>query len=190
VTRALVLAGIVLPLAVDTFALAAALGVAGLPGAARRRTTLVLAAFEAGMPIVGALAGSGVSAAVGRFAGWGAIAFLLLAGGLMLRPGGEAKEEARLKLLARAQGFAVLDLGIAISVDELAVGFGLGLVGLSLPVAVVWIGVQAFLAAEIGLRLGSRLGEELRERAEQLAGVALVAMAAVLLVLDVVRAGP
>jgi putative Mn2+ efflux pump MntP len=74
-------------------------------------------------------------------------------------------------------------LGIAISIDELAIGFSLGLLGLSLVVAVVWIGVQAFLAAQLGMRLGSRIGDELRERAEQLAGVVLIGMAALLLVL-------
>jgi putative Mn2+ efflux pump MntP len=133
------------------------------------------------MPILGAVVGAGVGAVIGRFAGWTAIAVLVIAGVLMLRPGDEEKEETRLKLLARAQGLAIVDLGIAISVDELAVGFSLGLVGLSLPVAVVWIAIQAFIAAQLGLRLGTRVGEELRERAEQLAGVVLIAMAVVLL---------
>jgi putative Mn2+ efflux pump MntP len=133
------------------------------------------------MPILGAVIGAGVGAVIGRFAGWTAIAVLVIAGVLMLRPGDEEKEEARLELVARAQGLAIVDLGIAISVDELAVGFSLGLVGLSLPVAVVWIAIQAFIAAQLGLRLGTRVGEELRERAEQLAGVVLIAMAVVLL---------
>lgn len=185
----LILAGLILPLALDTFALTAALGVAGLPPQARRRTSLTLAAFEAVMPVIGALAGAGVGAIVGRFAGWTAIALLLVVGALMLRPGDEDKEEARLKLLARAQGFAIVDLGVAVSLDELAVGFSLGLAGLSLPVAVVWIALQAFAAAEIGLRLGSRIGEELRERAEQLAGVVLIVMAGILLALKLFHGG-
>ncbi len=181
----LLLAGLILPLALDTFAVSAALGLAGLPAKASHRTSLVLAAFEAGMPILGAVIGAGVGAIIGRFAGWTAIAVLVLAGALMLRPGDEEKEAARLKLLARAQGLAIIDLGVAISVDELAVGFSLGLVGLSLPVAVVWIGIQAFVAAEAGLRLGRRVGDELRERAEQLAGLALIGMAVVLLALKI-----
>lgn len=43
--------------------------------------------------------------------------------------------------------------------------------------------MQAFGAAQLGMRLGSRVGEELRERAEQLAGAVLIVMAAVLLIL-------
>ncbi|MFN2451371.1 MAG: manganese efflux pump MntP family protein [Candidatus Dormibacteria bacterium] len=179
----LVLAGLILPLSLDTFALAAALGVVGIPAERRRRTSLVLAAFEAGMPIVGFFIGGAVGHVIGYFAGWTAIAFLVVAGALMLRPGDEDKEEGRLRLLARAQGFAVVDLGLAISVDELAIGFSIGLLGLPLLVAVAWIGVQAFAAAELGMRVGARIGEELRERAEQLGGVALIAMAGVLVAL-------
>lgn len=179
----LVLAGLILPLALDTFALTAALGLAGIPPERRQRTSLVLAGFEAGMPIVGFFIGGAVGHVIGYFAGWTAIAFLVVAGALMLRPGDEEKEEGRLRLLAKAQGFAIIDLGLAISVDELAIGFSIGLLGLPLLVAVLWIGVQAFLAAQLGMRIGARLGEELRERAEQLAGVALIAMAGVLVVL-------
>jgi putative Mn2+ efflux pump MntP len=186
-THILLLAGLILPLALDTFALAAALGVAGIPVERRLRTSLVLAGFEAGMPILGFFIGGAVGHVIGYFAGWTAIAFLALAGALMLRPGNEEKEQARLRLLARAQGLAIIDLGIAISIDELAIGFSLGLLGLSLVVAVVWIGVQAFLAAQLGMRLGSRIGDELRERAEQLAGVVLIGMAALLLVLKLAQ---
>src|SRR5881396_2193392 len=135
----LLLAGIILPLGLDTFALAAALGVAGIPANRRGPTSLILAAFEAGMPIVGFLIGGAVGHVIGDFAGWTAIAFLGIAGLFMLRRGDE-KEEARLKLLARAQGVAIIDLGLAISVDELAVGFSLGLLGLPLVVAVIWLG--------------------------------------------------
>ncbi len=180
----LLLAGIILPLGLDTFALAAALGVAGIPANRRGPTSLILAAFEAGMPIVGFLIGGAVGHVIGDFAGW---TFLGIAGLFMLRPGDEEKEEARLKLLARAHGVAIVDLGLAISVDELAVGFSLGLLGLPLVVAVIWLGVQAFLAAQIGMRVGSRLGDELRERGEQLAGVVLIGMALLLLVLKLLH---
>jgi putative Mn2+ efflux pump MntP len=56
-----------------------------------------------------------------------------------------------------------------------------GLLGLSILLTVAWIGVQAFVATQIGLRLGNRLSEEFRERAEWLAGVALILVAIVLL---------
>ena len=126
------------------------------------------------------------SMAKGRFAGYTAIVVLAVAGVLLLRPAGDEAEERRLRLLARARGFAVIDLGLSISVDELSIGFSLGLLGISLPLAVIWIAVQALIAAHLGMRLGAKLGEALRERAEQLAGVALIGMAGLLLALKLV----
>jgi putative Mn2+ efflux pump MntP len=73
-------------------------------------------------------------------------------------------------------------LGLSVSLDELAIGFTIGLLRLSLWLAVLLIGAQAFLFAQLGLRLGARLGESLRERAEQAAGLALLALAVLLAV--------
>jgi len=188
VRQLLVTAGLLLPLAFDTFALAAALGVAGLERRDRLRVALTFTVFEAGMPIVGLLAGRAVGGFLGEWAGYGAILFLLIAGVLLLRPGkdGDA-EERRLKLLAHARGLAILDLGLAISVDELTVGLSAGLLGLPIAITVVWIAVQAFAAAQLGLRFGARIGEEVRERTEQAAGVALIAVALVLLALKLLK---
>jgi putative Mn2+ efflux pump MntP len=58
---------------------------------------------------------------------------------------------------------------------------------LSIALAVIWIAVQAFIAAQVGLRFGSRLGEEVRERSEMVAGVALIVVALVLLVLKLAK---
>ena len=49
-------------------------------------------------------------------------------------------------------------------------------------VAVPLIGMQAFLAAQIGLRVGSRISEAGREAAERLAAAALLGLALLLLV--------
>jgi manganese efflux pump family protein len=188
VRQILIAAGLLLPLALDTFALAAALGMAGLERRDRLRVTLVFTAFEAGMPIAGMLIGRAAGAFLGTWAGYGGIAFLFLAGVLLLRPGQAAADETRrLRLLAHARGLAVLDLGLSISVDELTIGLSAGLLGLSILLTVLWIGVQAFVAAQVGLRLGARLGEQVRERAEWIAGVALILVALVLLVLKLTK---
>jgi putative Mn2+ efflux pump MntP len=184
VRQVLIAAGLLLPLALDTFAMAAALGMAGLEKRDRLRVTLVFTAFEAGMPIAGMLIGRVAGAFLGTWAGYGGIAFLFVAGLLLLRPGqNESDEAGRLRLLAHARGLAILDLGLSISVDELTVGLSAGLLGLSIVLTVLWIAVQAFVATQVGLRLGGRLGEGVRERAEWVAGVALILVAVVLLVL-------
>ena len=188
VRQLLVTAGLLLPLALDTFALAAALGVAGLEQKDRLRVALVFTVFEAGMPIVGILAGRLVGGLIGAWAGYGGILLLILAGVLLLRPGkDEDDDERRLKLLAHARGLAIIDLGISISVDELTVGLSAGLLGLSIALTVIWIAVQAFAAAQVGLRFGARVGDALRERSEQVAGVALIAVALILLALKLLK---
>src|SRR5438105_13605845 len=102
VRRLLISAGLLLPLALDTFALAAALGLAGLERRDRLRVALVFTVFEAGMPIAGVLVGRAAGSFIGGWAGYGGIAFLLVAGFLLLRPGqGEDDERRRLRLLAR-----------------------------------------------------------------------------------------
>jgi putative Mn2+ efflux pump MntP len=184
----LITAGLLLPLALDTFALAAALGMAGLERRDRLRVTLVFTVFEAGMPIAGMLIGRGLGALIGQWAGYGGILFLVIAGVLLLRPDKEEDTESkRLSLLAHARGLAIIDLGLSISVDELTIGLSAGLLGLSIALTVIWIGVQAFLAAQLGLRFGSRLGEQARERSEQVAGVALIAVAIILLILKLAK---
>jgi putative Mn2+ efflux pump MntP len=180
----LVSAGLLVPLALDTFALAAALGMAGLETRDRLRVTLVFTAFEAGMPIVGVLLGRAAGSFLGAWAGYGGIAFLVVAGVLLLRPGrDEDGEGRRLRLLAHARGLAIIDLGLSISVDELTIGLSAGLLGLSILLVVIWIAIQAFIAAQVGLRVGARLGEEVRERSEQVAGAMLIMVALVLLAL-------
>jgi len=188
VRQLLITAGLLLPLALDTFALAAALGMAGLERRDQLRVALVFTVFEAGMPIAGLLVGRVIGSVIGQWAGYGGILFLLIAGFLLLRPGQrEEDEERRLRLLAHARGLAIIDLGLSISVDELTVGLSAGLLGLSIALTVIWIAVQAFAAAQLGLRLGARLGEEVRERSEQAAGVVLILVALVLLVLKLLK---
>jgi putative Mn2+ efflux pump MntP len=90
-------------------------------------------------------------------------------------------------LLAHARGLAIIDLGLGISVDELTIGLSAGLLGLSVALTVIWIAVQAFIAAQVGLRFGGRLGEEVRERSEWVAGVALILVALILLALKLLK---
>jgi putative Mn2+ efflux pump MntP len=89
-------------------------------------------------------------------------------------------ESDKVGQLVSGRGLVLLALGLSISLDELAIGFTIGLLHLSLWLAVILIGAQAFLFAQVGLRLGARLNETMRERAEQLAGLALLGLAVLL----------
>jgi manganese efflux pump family protein len=168
-----------LPLGLDTFAVAAALGMRGLPPRERLRVSLVMPAFEMAMPVLGLLLGRALGHVIGNAADYLAIGVLALLGVWMLVHE-DVREGERVAELGDRRGLLLLALAISISVDELAMGFTIGLLHVSLWLAVVLIGAQAFLFAQLGLRLGSRLNETLRERAEQLAGLALLALALLL----------
>ena len=171
----------VLPLGLDTFAVAAAIGMGGLPPRKRLRVSLWMSGFEMAMPVVGLLLGHALGSLVGGAADYLAIGVLSLLGVWMVVHD-EEDESDKVAQLAAGQGLVLLALGISISLDELAIGFTIGLLHLSLWLAVGLIGAQAFFFAQIGLRLGARLNETLRERAEQLAGLALVGLALLLVV--------
>ena len=153
----------------------------GLPSRERRRVSLLMSSFEMAMPVVGLLLGHALGHLIGGAADYVAIAVLALLGAWMLLHE-EEDEGERVGQLASGHGLALLALGLSISLDELAIGFTVGLLHLSLWLALVLIGTQAFLFAQLGLRLGEHLNETLRERAEQLAGLALLALAVLLAV--------
>ncbi|MEO6797037.1 MAG: manganese efflux pump [Candidatus Dormibacter sp.] len=175
------LVGLIVPLGLDTFAVAAALGIGGLRHQDRLRVTLLFTAFEMGMPLIGFFGGQVVGTVAGNVADYLAIAILIGLGLAMLRPGADDRDEARAGRLAQTHGLAALGLGISISLDELAIGFTLGLLRLPILLVIVWIGVQTFTLTQLGLSLGSRIAERVREGAERLAGVALAALGVVLL---------
>jgi len=184
VLRILTIAAVILPLAIDTFVLSTALGVAGLAKRERFRTSLILTTFEAGIPVVGFLVGTGLGSIIGQWADYIAAAVLAVTGVWMLWPrGGEVEaEEQKVRLLESARGWAILLLGLSISLDELAIGLGVGLLRLPLILPITLMAVQAFLAAQLGMRLGSRIAEKAREAAEKFAGVILLVAAALVAV--------
>lgn len=164
----------VLPLGVDSFAVAAALGAAGLTRARERlRVSLIFVVFEAGMPLVGLAAGAGIARAIGSVADYLAGAAVIMLGIYMLVAGDES-EEQKAGRLASTHGTAILALGISISLDEFAIGFSLGLVRLPVVPVIIAIAVQALVASQLGLALGHRISERFRERTEQLAAAVLI----------------
>jgi manganese efflux pump family protein len=164
----------VLPLGLDSFAVAAALGAAQPLGrAARLRISLIFVAFEAGMPLIGLGAGGGLARLVGGTADYVAAAAVIGIGVWMLADRDEDEIDGARRLVG-ASGLAVIALGVSISLDELAIGFSLGLTRLPAVPVIIAIGGQALVASQLGLALGGIVGERFRERAGRIAGVALI----------------
>jgi putative Mn2+ efflux pump MntP len=173
------LIGLVLPLGLDTFAVSAALGMTRGTASRRLGTSLLFAGFEGAMPLVGLAAGRPLGNAVGSAADYVAIAILAALAVMMLISDEGELDVSRL----RGQGLgSSIALGLSVSLDELAIGFTLGLLRLPILPVLILIAVQAFVLTQVGMRLGSRVGDRVREGAERLAGAALGALAVGLLI--------
>ncbi|MDQ6803449.1 MAG: manganese efflux pump MntP family protein [Actinomycetota bacterium] len=172
------LIALILPLGLDTFAISAALGLTHAGRRQRWKISALFAAFEGGMPLIGLALGAPLGRAVGDAAEYAAIGILVALGVFMIA---HADGDDDLDLADTAWPAAIL-LGLSVSLDELAIGFTLGLLAVPVIPAVVLVAVQAAVVAQLGLRLGSRLSATTRERADRAAGVALVTIGFGLLV--------
>jgi putative Mn2+ efflux pump MntP len=173
-------AALVVPMGLDTFGVALALGLAGLPQKHRLRVALLFAGFEAAMPLIGVALGAPLGNALGSAADYLAAALIVALGLYMLLVKDE--EEDRLLTLTQRGLFGALALGISVSLDELAIGFSAGLLRLPVPALVIAVSAQAFIVTQVGLRLGSRLSEATRDATEKVAGLALLALGTILLI--------
>ena len=163
---------VALSLGLSNFAASIGIGVSGVDAGARLRVGVVFGSFETGMPILGLLIGHGLAGPLGHAAHWiGAV--LLIGTGLYAlisaarSRGAESNEHPR-------QTGRLLITGLALSIDNLAVGFALGTYHVSLLLAAVVIGAVSVALSLVGLELGSRLGARTGEYGEYVCGLVLV----------------
>jgi putative Mn2+ efflux pump MntP len=177
----------VLPLGLDSFAVAAAVGASQVTTARQRLTiSLVFVIFEGGMPLIGLVLGSALARGIGHAADYLAAAAVIGIGGWMLRADNDDEPEKTSRVMT-SRGLALAGLGISISLDELAIGFSLGLVRLPTSAVLVAIVVQAFLAAQLGLAVGAKIAGRWRQHAERVAVIALILLGAYLIAQQLVR---
>jgi manganese efflux pump family protein len=167
----------VLPLGLDSFAVAAAIGATGaaVPWRARLRISLIFMIFEAGMPLIGLAAGRGLARVIGPAADYLAAVAVIGLGAWMIFAASRDEDEVAARL-GQATGLTAIALGLSISLDELAIGFSLGLARLPVVPVIAAIAVLAVVASQLGLALGQVVSERFREHAEQIAGIALIAL--------------
>src|SRR5947209_3052353 len=101
--------------------------------------------FEAGMPLLGLAIGAPLGRAIGSAADYVAVALLLVFGFYVVAVRREADEEESLAKLGSVSGWPAVALGVSISLDELTVGFTLGLLRLPIYAVVILIAAQAFV---------------------------------------------
>ncbi len=165
-------------LAMDAFAVAIVTGLTLKPMTRRHvfRLAFHFGLFQALMPILGWVAGYAVRRHIEAFDHW--IAFLLLAfvGGNMIR-GAMQSEEARADSAKDpTSGWDLVLLSVATSIDALAVGLSLAMVGSAIVVPSIVIGIVAAAFTATGMILGRRVGSLWGKRVEVLGGLILVAI--------------
>ena len=170
------LMAVAVALAMDAFAVAIAAGVA--LKVVTRRQTLRLAwhfgLFQAAMPVIGWFGGLLVRDYFLRFGHWIAFALLLYIGGHMLWEGLHHDEDDVCQ--DPTVGSRLIMLSVATSIDALAVGFSLAMLGTSIWYPAGVIGVVALVFTAAGLHLGKLLGcqTHLGQYAEVLGGGVLM----------------
>lgn len=166
---------VALSVGMSNFAASIGLSLSGVSATLRLQVILLFGVFEAGMPVVGIVVGHSLASTIGGASRW-------IGGGLLVatgawtafvpeRPGGrKGPSTGRLAVTA-----------LALSVDNLVVGFALGTMAVSLPVAAGLIAGVSVALSLLGLEIGSRLGASFERWSEEIGGGVLVAVGAAVL---------
>ncbi len=160
---------LILSLGMDTLMMSISLGFVQTKGKAKIAITFAFA--EAVMPLVGLAIGKGAGRLFGEWASLlGGIALLVIAVWLIFFEDEDEEEE---RLERELKGWTLVVTALSISLDELAVGFSVGLIGVPVALTIVLIALQALVFTFLGITFGASLKPYLGEWAEKLAGVVL-----------------
>ena len=163
-------------LAMDAFAVSVAGGAGGRLNRPRPALRLAfhLGLFQFMMPVVGWYLGSRAVGMVGDLGGWIACALLAYIGIRMIRSGSRAGTADGSQSADPSKGWTLVALSVATSIDALAVGVSLAMVGVAIWQPSVIIGVVTAAMALVGIVIGEGIGRKWGPRVEIAGGVLLV----------------
>ncbi|MFC1779754.1 manganese efflux pump MntP family protein [Thermodesulfobacteriota bacterium] len=179
---AITLTGLALALAMDAFAVALGTGavLSRLTGRHLFRLGFHFGLFQALMPVIGWLAGLTIMQWVEAWDHWIAFSLLAIIGGRMIY---EAfSDEEKTDDRDPTKGLSLVLLSIATSIDALAVGFSLSVIGVSIWMPALVIGLVAGVLTIVGMLLGGRIGDRWGSRVEIFGGLVLIAIGAKILI--------
>jgi len=179
----LTLLGIALGLAMDAFAVAIGAGLQLCEVSRRQAFRLAwhFGLFQAFMPIIGWLAGRTLVQYIAPVDHWIAFGLLALIGGKMIYEAFQ-EEDQEAEACDPTKGWRLVMLSVATSIDALAVGLSLALLGVSIWYPAIVIGIVAGVLTIIGLDLGKRFGALLGRRMEVVGGLILIGIGVKILV--------
>lgn len=167
---------IAIGLAMDAFAVC--LGVGTIQEASGPRRTFRLAwhfgLFQFLMPVLGWFAGKFILSYISPYDRWLAFGLLAFVGVRMIQSGRSPGNREMGGDPSR--GWSLVLLSVATSIDALAVGLSLGLLGITIWYPAAVIGVVTGLICWFGVILGNRLGAKFGPRMEMIGGAMLIIM--------------
>jgi manganese efflux pump family protein len=163
---------IALGLCMDTFAISISCGIKICKDKLRfgLKVASIFGISQALMPVAGWLAGTGLRGFISAVDHWIAFALLSLIGGKMIHESFVLTE----KKFDPRKTRVLFALALATSIDAMAVGLSLALLGVSIVAPAAVIGCVTFAVAFSGVMVGRRAGAALEKKAEVLGGLILI----------------
>ncbi len=170
------LLALALALAMDAFAVALVIGLTLNPLTGRQifRLGFHFGLFQALMPVIGWLLGASVQRHIAAFDHWLAFGLLSLVGGKMLWESWQGDEHGTTATRDPTSGWSLVVLSVATSIDALAVGLSMALIGSSIVIPAIVIGLVAATLTTAGMLLGRRIGAVWGKRVEIVGGLILI----------------
>jgi manganese efflux pump family protein len=163
-----------LGLSMDALAVSMCAGASGFAHerSARFRLAFHFGLFQAVMPVLGWLAGLSIAQFVSGVDHWVAFFLLFFVGLHMIRGGFSTESETG--SCDPTRGKTLLMLSFATSLDALAVGFSMALLGMTIWWPALAIGIITFTVSYFAAMVGGRIRAALGNRMEILGGVVLI----------------
>ena len=165
---------IALGLTFDTFAVSVSTGISvqQIKFVQAIRVALILAVFQAIMPVLGWYAALQIKEYIVEFDHWIAAGLLWIIGIKMIWE--SLKSEDTITQKNPLKTTVIIVLAIATSIDALAVGISFGCLNVNMYVTTIIIGFTTFVVAMIGMLLGKNAGNIIGKRAEIIGGIMLI----------------
>ena len=160
-------------MAMDAFAVCLAAGSLRLTQGLRPafRLSFHFGLFQFIMPVLGWLAGTTIEPISRNYDHWIAFDLLSFVGVRMIYSALSGEES---QSNDPSRGWTLVLLSVAVSVDALAVGLSLGLLGIFVWYPAIIIGVVTGILSLIGLRLGNRFSKRFGKSVEIIGGFVLI----------------
>lgn len=173
---------IAISLAMDAFAVSIAAGSSGRLTSRRAsiRLSFHFGLFQFLMPMLGWFLGIKIQPLIAVADHWVTFLLLLLVGLKMIRSGLEKNPKAVADDPSR--GLTLLLLSLTTSIDALAIGLGLAMLGITIIYPCLVIGIITAGLSFLGIRMAKYLGVKFGKKMEVIGGIILIAIGSRILI--------